>query len=168
VQTRASSLVCVSRRPVPCTVVSVELQNSQGVACVKVWRVTGPVEESRGRASMHVSILTERVFSSLQSLQICTFSISVISPVAHIFGRRSVPLRGGSLFVPASSLTFVGITRQLPTVNGSALKCIKILNRTGLGPAGTELDCRDFMYHSFSASYALHITCKHPYRPRGR
>ena len=38
----------------------------------------------------------------------------------------------------------------------------------GLGPAGTELDCRDFMYHSFSASHALHITCKHPYRPRGR
>ena len=39
-----------------------------------------------------------------------------------------------------------------------------------LGPAGRncELDCRDFMYHNFSASYALHITCKHPYRPRGR
>ena len=24
------------------------------------------------------------------------------------------------------------------------------------------------MYYNFSASYVLHITCKHPYRPRGR
>ena len=37
-----------------------------------------------------------------------------------------------------------------------------------VGPAGTGAKCRDLMYHIFSASYALHITCKHPYRPRGR
>ena len=38
----------------------------------------------------------------------------------------------------------------------------------GVGPAGTEPGCRDFTFRGPRALHALHLTYKHPYRPRGR
>ena len=57
---------------------------------------------------------------------------------------------------------------RAPCWSARELRSSSVEVQPELPTAICELDCRDFMYHSFSASYALHITCKHPYRPRGR